>query len=288
VELVTRVRKRVNRLNLVAVASAFLLALVAGCGAGGGDTHQPALEHVHGLGVNPADGMLYVASHHGVFRVDGKGGSEHIAGRTQDFMGFTIVGPNHFLASGHPGPHDEDQPSNLGLIESTDAAQNWTTLSLAGEADFHGMEAKQGRIYGYDSQTGQIMISTDMRRWDRRARLGVADLAVAPDQPDEIVATTKQGPARSTDGGRTFALPPNAPILSLVDWPSPGRLLGVAPDGVVYMSSDRGATWARRAQVPGRPGAIATSGDADVYIATEDAIQHSGDDGATFTVFQPF
>ena len=106
-----------------------------------------------------------MASHHGVFRVDGQGGKEQIAGRTQDFMGFTIVGPNHFLASGHPGPHDDDQPSNLGLIESTDAAQNWTTLSLSGEADFHGMEAQHGRIYGYDSQSGQIMISTDMRTW---------------------------------------------------------------------------------------------------------------------------
>ena len=110
----------------IVVALAVSAALVAACGSGGDadQSDQPALEHVHGLGVNPADGMLYVASHHGVFRVDGQGDAEQIAGRTQDFMGFTIVGPNHFLASGHPGPHDDDQPSNLGLIESTDAAQN--------------------------------------------------------------------------------------------------------------------------------------------------------------------
>lgn len=83
-------------------------------------------------------------------------------------MGFTIVGPNHFLPSGRPGPHD-DQPSNLGLIEGTVAAQNWTALSLSGEADIHGMEAKHGSVYGYDSQSGQIQISTDLRTWDRRA-----------------------------------------------------------------------------------------------------------------------
>ena len=64
------------------------------------------------------------------------------------------------------------------------------------------------------------------------------------------------------------------------------RVLGVAPDGVVYVSSDRGARWARRGQVPEGSDAIATSGDADVYIATDDAIQHSGDNGATLTVFQ--
>jgi hypothetical protein len=288
VDLVTRVHQRVNRQNRIAVASAVTLALLAACGSGG-DADQPgqsAIEHVHGLGVNPANGMLYVASHHGVFRLDGQGDSEQIAGRTQDFMGFTIVGPNHFLASGHPGPHDEGQPSNLGLIESTDAAQNWTTLSRSGEADFHGMEAKHGRIYGYDSQSGQLMISTDMQNWDRRARLGIADIAVAPDQPDEIVATTKQGPARSTDGGQTFAVLSNAPLLSLADWPASGRLVGVAPDGVVYMSSDRGTTWARRGQIAGSPQAITTHGDAEIYIATEDAIHHSSDNGAAFTVFQ--
>lgn len=266
---------------------AVTVALIAACESGG-ETSQPTLEHVHGLGVNPADRMLYVASHHGVFRLDGQGGKEQIAGRTQDFMGFTIVGPNHFLASGHPDPNDDKQPSLLGLIESTDAAQNWTALSLSGKADFHGMEAQHNRIYGYDSQSGQIMISTDMRTWDRRARLRIADLAVAPNEPDEILATTEQGPARSTDGGRTFTVPPNAPILGLVDWPSPARLLGVAPDGVVYVSADRGATWTRRGQVPRRPAAIATSGDTDLYIATENAIQHSVDNGATFTVFQQF
>jgi hypothetical protein len=282
---VKRVHQRVNRRNRVAVASALTLALLAGCGTAS-DARTPALEHVHGLGVNPADGMLYVASHHGVFRLDGQGDTEQIAGRTQDFMGFTIVGPDHFLASGHPGAHDESQPSNLGLIESTDAAQNWTALSLSGEADFHGMEAKHGRIYGYDSQSGQLMISTDMQNWDRRARLGIADIAVAPDQPDEIVATTKQGPARSTDGGQTFAVLSNAPLLSLADWPASGRLVGVAPDGVVYMSSDRGTTWARRGQIAGSPQAITTHGDAEIYIATEDAIHHSSDNGAAFTVFQ--
>lgn len=66
------------------------VALVGACGSGG-DPGQPSLEHVHGLGVSPADGMLCVASHHGVFRVDGEGDAEQIAGRSQDFMGFTIV-----------------------------------------------------------------------------------------------------------------------------------------------------------------------------------------------------
>jgi hypothetical protein len=118
--------------------------------------------------------------------------------------------------------------------------------------------------------------------------MGIADIAVAPDQPDEIIATTRQGPARSTDGGRTFTSLANAPMLSLVDWPDTGRLVGVAPDGTIYASSDHGANWVRRGQVAGSPTAMITFGATDIYVATEDTIHRSSDDGATFTVFQRF
>lgn len=263
------------------------VTILAGCG-NSTDTGHAALGHIHGLGVNPADGMLYAGTHHGVFRISGEGVAEQIAERTQDFMGFTIIGPDHFLASGHPGPGDNGQPPHLGLIESADAAQTWTSLSLAGEADFHAMEAKHDRIYVYDSQSGRFMVSTDRRNWDRRAQLGIADIAVAPDQPDEIFATTRQGPARSTDGGRTFVHLPTAPLLGLVEWPNAARLVGVGPEGTVYVSSDRGVNWTRRGQIAGSPTAMTTYGDAGIYLATENEIHQSTDGGATFAVFQRF
>jgi hypothetical protein len=268
---------------------AVLLALLAGCTPESGkDQNAVALGHIHGLGVNPADETLYAASHHGLFRVTGDKEPEQIAGRTQDFMGFTIVGPNHFLASGHPAPDDTSQPPNLGLIDSTDGGQTWTSVSLSGEVDFHAMEAKHSRVYGYDSQSGQLMTSADRHTWDRGARLGIADIAVAPDQPDEIIATTRQGLERSTDGGRTFTSLPGAPTLVLVDWPETGRLIGAGPDGAIYASTDRGVTWTRRGQVGGSPHAITTFGETDVYVATDDAIEYSRDDRSTFEVFEQF
>src|SRR5215207_759961 len=62
-----------------------VVAVLAGCGDSNdqGDKHV-ALGHVHGLGVNPADGTLYAASHHGLFRVSGNDAPEQIAGPTQD------------------------------------------------------------------------------------------------------------------------------------------------------------------------------------------------------------
>jgi hypothetical protein len=243
-----------------------------------------ALAHIHGLGINPADGQLYVASHHGVFRIkDGR--PEQVAGRTQDFMGFTVIGPDHFLGSGHPGQGDRDQPPHLGLIESSDAAQTWQAVSLSGEADFHAMEAKGGRVYGYDSVSGQILASSDMRSWDRRATGRFIDLAASPDVPDELLATGESGLMRSTDGGRTFAPVDTAPIMVFIDWPRVNLLVGVAPDGTVHTSSDGGAQWAPRGQVPGRLQAIGTNtpaDDAEIYVATGDAIYRSVDGAETF------
>lgn len=288
-------RSRSAPLRLAAVVAAALVTLAA-CGQGA-DTAAPGeeaaqrssaeLAHVHGLGVNPADGVLYVASHNGVFRLPPGGEPEQIAGRSQDTMGFTIVGPDHFLGSGHPDPSEPDQPSHLGLVESTDAARTWRPLSLAGAADFHALEAAHARVYGYDSQTRRLMVSGDRTNWDRRAQLALADFAVSSEDPDVLLASTAQGPARSTDGGRSFSPVPGAPLLLLLDWPAGDRLVGVAPDGTVQRSVDGGATWSPRGRVPGQPAAISTHGANEVYIATDTGIYRSTDDGGTFSILQP-
>lgn len=288
-------RSRSTPLRAAVVAAAGLVVLAA-CGQGA-DTAAPAektaqrggpgLSHVHGLGINPADGDLYVASHNGVFRLPAGGEPEQVAGRDQDTMGFTIVGPDHFLGSGHPGPEETDRPAHLGLIESTDAAQTWRSLSLAGEADFHALEAAHGKVYGYDSQTRRLMVSEDKASWDNRARLTLADFAVSPEGPDVLLATTRQGPVRSPDGGRSFTPIPGTPLLALLDWPARDRLVGIAPDGTLHTSTDGGTTWTRQGRVPGQPAAISTHGENDVYVATDTGIYRSTDNGDTFSIIQP-
>ncbi len=79
---------------------------------------DPGPVHVHGLGINPADGSLFIATHTGLFRV-GKDSQKavRVAARYQDTMGFSIVGPNRFLGSGHPDAREQKLPPLLGLIE---------------------------------------------------------------------------------------------------------------------------------------------------------------------------
>ena len=236
------------------------------------------LEHVHGLGLNPGNGDLYAGSHYGLIRIPEQGEPTRVGGLVQDFMGFTVVGADSFLASGHRG-EDQDGPANLGLIESTDGGRSWHTVSLAGEADFHSLEAEHGMIYG--SSGGRVMVSQDGRTWENRASLPLADLAISPDDPNTMLATTEQGLARSTDGGQTFRLFDDAPLLQLVTWPDAGRLVGVAPDGNVHASDDGGATWDQRGSVGGAPEALTTDGEV-VHVAVGGGIVTSPDGGRTF------
>ncbi len=266
--------------------------LASGCASntdGGSSQHdEPGssiqtaeLEHIHGLGIDPADGMLYAGSHYGLFRVPDEGAPTRVS-PIQDFMGFTVAGPNRFLASGHPG-EGQDGPSSVGLIESTDGGKSWQPLSLSGEADFHSLEVVAETVFGLNSMTGAFMVSIDGRDWQTRSTAPIVDFAVNPTDTSEVVATSEQGPARSQDGGKTFQLLSGAPLLVLVDWATDGTLLGMAPDGAVHVSTDGGATWKARGRLAGAPEALHVQDADDVYVAAGGAVWESTDGGNSFT-----
>jgi hypothetical protein len=248
-------------------------------GPGGGADN---LEHVHGVGVDPADGTLYAGSHYGLYRAPKDGTLDGpVADRVQDFMGFTVVGRGHFLASGHPG-EDQDGPDSLGLIESTDAGQTWTTRSLAGEADFHALAYRHGTVYGFNGLTGEFMVSTGMENWETRSTVPMADFAVSPEDPDTILATTEQGPALSTDGGRTFEAVSGAAGLVFVSWAEDGTLVGVDPEGTVYVGEDGPSSLARAGTLEGQPQALEAQDATTIHAATGDGVVASDDGGRTF------
>jgi photosystem II stability/assembly factor-like uncharacterized protein len=268
------------------------LALVAavgltGCAAGvpdAGLAAAPTLPrdagHVHGLGIDPADGKLYLGTHGGLLVVD-DGDVRKVGDATIDLMGFAVAGPQHYYASGHPGPKD-DLPDPVGLLETRDGGKTWTALSLTGRSDFHALAAGDGRIYGFD---GQLRWTDDGRTWTDGPPLGAASVAVHPADADTLVATTEQGPVRSADGGAAFSLLSGAPRLVLVSWPEPGSLWGVGTDGSVHVSSDSGTSWEQRGAVGGPPEAF-TAADADTVVAAVAGINllvRSDDGGQTFT-----
>ena len=251
-----------------------------------GEPRGPA--HIHGLGINPADGALYAGTHYGVYRFTDERDPELVGGVVQDFMGFTIARPDHFLGSGHPGENDRDHPPNLGLIESSNGGQSWTSLSMNGEADFHSLDYRHGIVYGLDSGSRTLMVSADKRTWDRRAAISAVDIAVSPTNPNEILATTSDGLARSLDQGRTFTPVGSQPSMVFLSWPDEGPLIGVDPAGTVYASEDSGNTWQARRSLGERPQALLATGGGMVVVATDTGIQRSTDNGTTFEAAYAF
>jgi hypothetical protein len=243
--------------------------------SGPGGAAEPGVAHVHGLGVNPADGSLIVATHYGSFRIPaGSGDAERIGDSYQDTMGFTVAGQDRFLGSGHPDVAGmrQGQPGQLGLIESTDAGSTWTTLSLGGEVDFHGLAFAHDQVYGWDSGTGRFMVSDDEEEWETRSTIDLVTFAVDPDDAEHIVGAAPDGLIESTDGGRTWDQV-DGPQLLVISWDRAAGLSGADPGGVVWRFD--GSGWGRTGTLPGQPQAFLATADA-LYAAAADETEVTG------------
>ena len=174
------------------------LSLIAACGlllsACGEEDPAPGAQmdasHVHAIAVDPEDpDRLYVATHEGLGAWTEEG-LVRVSRSTGDFMGFAVGPAGVLYGSGHPG-RGEDAPFALGLISSEDGGRTWDPVSLSGEADFHALEYRHDRVYALNSMTGALMVSDDLRSWETRFTGPIADIAVSPEDPDTIVATTE-------------------------------------------------------------------------------------------------
>ncbi|MFG2058750.1 F510_1955 family glycosylhydrolase [Micromonospora sp. NPDC048930] len=250
----------------------------------GGQERAAGVEfgHVHGLAVDHGSGVLYAATHVGLFRIDGEHTAVRVSTEGPDLMGFTAVGPGHFLASGHPDRHG-DGPANLGLIESTDGGITWQTMSLSGAADFHGLRAAHGAVYGYNSTDGTFMVSTDRHTWERRSTVALGAFAVSPTDPQTVLALGEAGLQGSTDGGRTWTPISGAPAVGVLAWEQGAEVWGVERDGTVWQSADGGVTWQRRGRLPAQPNALTTHESTIFAAVTGDEIVASTDGGITWT-----
>jgi hypothetical protein len=276
----------------IAIAATALLLLVAACGDDStveSSKPQPATEaatvhHIHGLGVGPQSGELYVATHSGLFVArDGQQQLRRIGDSEQDIMGFSVVGPDHFFGSGHPEPDDTSSPPNLGLIESRDGGMTWRNISLLGEADFHVLHSSGQRIYGYDGIQARLMVSTDGgHRWTQRTPpAALVDLAIDPGDGDRIVASTERGLFSSTNAGQAWR-PLRDDTAGLLAWPAPERLYLVDGQGQVHQSADAGQQWQSAGSIGGQPAALIAH-ESELYAALADStVKRSTDGGASW------
>ena len=286
-----------RRLLLVALAVLAAGALAA-CGgedparsgeqaseSGSSAQMQPegGLQHIHGLGVS--DDTLLIATHTGLWTApEGQTEAQPLGDSRQDIMGFSVIDDDYFVGSGHPDP-SQDQPPNLGLIDSRDGGRTWNNVSLLGEADFHVLESSGRRVYGFDGAQGRVMVSSDGgRSWQPRTPpAGVFALAIDPADPDRIVASTEEGLFVSLDAAQKWR-PVSAKLAGLLAWPSQKRLYLVDGEGQVQTSADGGKSWREAGNIAGQPAAFIADGE-DLYAALSDgSVKRSTDGGRSWTV----
>lgn len=281
---------RVRAAAVTATAAALILTMSACTPAAapapgpssptGATTGLPSA-HIHGLGINGETGQVLLATHEGLFDVS-KNPAVKI-GPTNDLMGFTAaMDEDVFYASGHPGK-DSTLPNPLGLIKTTDGGKTWEQLSRQRGSDFHTLTATKSGIVAFD---GTLRTSLDGKTW-KTVVTGFmpANLAGNP-YSDTVLATTRDGVQRSTDGGTTWGLQASAPVIQFAAFASDKEAVGVEPEGVVHYSADGGATWSRKGQIGGEVLAVAATEGSDgnpwIWAATSTGLVVSTDGGATF------
>lgn len=285
-----------DRVLAVAVASWISVLGLTSCAALSqrepGHAEEIALEHVHGLAEDPDGEGVLIASHGGIYRLDSLSASAELtgplAGLDFDAMGFVRSG-DVLYASGHPGPTTPDifGDPHLGLIRSTDVAETWQNVSLAGQADFHALtvteEAPQ-RLFGLDFST--LRRSDDGgNTWTDLGTLEARDLLISPQDPNTLYATTEEGLAISRDSGATFEIDSTAPRLVLVT-SLDDRLAGIAADEYLVYQTPAGE-W-RQGGATQQPQAVIATSDGRIVVADRRGIVVTEDFGKTWTVLRPY
>lgn len=280
-------RRGRGRLLVTALAGIATVIAVAATRILGDDppsAADPGPVHVHALGVNPADRSLFIATHTGLFRLAPNAPrAERVGDRFQDTMGFTVAGPDYFLGSGHPDVRD-DLPPLLGLIESRDAGETWTPISLLGKVDFHALRVRGRLLVGYDATGGRLMTSGDRGQSWRSTRPPepLVDVVVDPDSARRVIAAGDAQLFASSDGGRSWKrLKETSGLLA---WPRRDRLYLVDGGGRLWLSRDQGRHWEARGRIGGRPAAFVAVGSETLFVAThESEIKQSSNGGASWT-----
>jgi photosystem II stability/assembly factor-like uncharacterized protein len=241
--------------------------------------NPPRFSHIHGLGIDPAEGTLYAATHTGLYRIDGDTPTI-VANRYQDTMGFAVMGPKHFIASGHPDMREE-LPVLLGLIESKDAGITWAKRSRLGESDFHVLRTKDERIWGYDATASRILVTSDGKSWKRSASILLSDFVVSPSNEDVLIAANGEALRRSDDDGETWGALEGPPKPLFLSWARKNELWVMTTNGDVFRGHDDGSSWLKRGSAGLRPGAFLLEGEA-LYAASEDRVVMSDDEGRSW------
>jgi len=253
-------------------------------------------QHIHGLGIEPADRIiLYIATHGDFYHSHDGNPPFKVDIVRADYMAFNAP-PSAGIplyASGHPSTG-----GNTGLIRSTDGGQSWESVAkvLEPPVDFHAMAVSRSDpnvIIGFDSGGRGLFKTVDSgKTWETLQYPDyISALAISPSDSQIVFAGTGKGIFQSNDGAKSWIQLDEYKGITIL-------AMSFDENGVLYASnqfglsrsSDLGETWEKI----NKPDLTITSIAVDsqnkiIYIAGYSSqgfqeVYRSLDDGASWQI----
>lgn len=206
-------------------------------------------QHIHGLGIEPADRIiLYIATHGDFYHSHDGNPPFKVDIVRADYMAFNAP-PSAGIplyASGHPSTG-----GNTGLIRSTDGGQSWESVAkvLEPPVDFHAMAVSRSDpnvIIGFDSGGRGLFKTVDSgKTWETLQYPDyISALAISPSDSQIVFAGTGKGIFQSNDGAKSWIQLDEYKGITIL-------AMSFDENGVLYTSnqfglsrsSDLGETW---------------------------------------------
>ena len=206
-------------------------------------------QHIHGLGIEPADRIiLYIATHGDFYHSHDGNPPFKVDIVRADYMAFNAP-PSAGIplyASGHPSTG-----GNTGLIRSMDGGQSWESVAkvLEPPVDFHAMAVSRSDpnvIIGFDSGGRGLFKTVDSgKTWETLQYPDyISALAISPSDSQIVFAGTGKGIFQSNDGAKSWIQLDEYKGITIL-------AMSFDENGVLYASnqfglsrsSDLGETW---------------------------------------------
>lgn len=268
-----------------------IVIVAAGCGSD--DTARVAqagdLGHIHDLVLEP-DGELLVASHTGLYRIEGVDRAVLVGDEQHDLMAMAAQSDT-LIASGHPNLlieryRVEGRPSFLGLARSIDSGESWQIVDLLGEADFHALVPTDIGLFAAETAGRIWLLDQASGDWSELGAVEARDLAVSPEDPDQQLAPDHDGVVwASADAAVTWSRVDTAPSLVEIEWPSAGNIVGATEDGRIWRADRPEGPWTETAELDSGGGVetLYVDPEGDWWVTVRGgAIFHSAEGGRSW------
>jgi photosystem II stability/assembly factor-like uncharacterized protein len=235
-----------------------------------------SVSHIHQLKV--VENKVLVLSHEGLYELVSKNSMKLVGKDKVDVMGFTTLGKALF-ASGHPAQGSK-APNPIGVVRSIDGGLSWKAISLVGKVDFHFLEGAGSDLYGADSQSGNVMYSSDSgKSWSSLGANIFTDIAVSPDMSGMAVAIKGSKFLLTKNAFKSTKELKSTIKFTQVEWRESG-LYGLSGTSL-YMSSDLGKSWKKLNTFKGAAGILSAS-DQLILVTVGSDIYTSSNFGKKF------